>query len=496
MVANRQNIVLIMTDQQRFDTIRAWGYDQMITPNLDGLVQRGISFKQAHCPGATCIASRAAIFTGMYGHNTGVFTFDEWAHHRNWVQDLADAGYWCVNIGKMHFKPVDAPGGFHERVIVENPTTMAHAHGGKDDDWGFHLKRNGYERPLDRHKSDPAWRDKLQAVPWHLEERYHSDVFVGDTAVGWIRDYRGDQPFFLQVGFVGAHEPYDPLPRHLDQYQNAEIPMPVSRPGELDNNPPQHRAILEHHANTDHESCIDLRDASESQIREMRRAYYAKVTTIDEQIGNIVNALEDRGLLEDSIIIFCSDHGDMLGDHGMAYKWLMYDTITHIPLIICPAGQTSEAREIDRLVSLIDLGPTILDLVGITPPTYLEGFSLVPLMKGTSDIPRQYVYSEDNYLTMIRSQTHKLVLYTGQEDIGELYDLREDPDELWNRWDDPRYEDVQFSLIQALSRWLLRSNYHTAGYKQGHAQYQRRWPAEAYHNLHDIPADIRPKNLG
>ncbi|MEE2629042.1 MAG: sulfatase-like hydrolase/transferase, partial [Candidatus Latescibacterota bacterium] len=121
-MVERPNIVLIMTDQQRFDTIGAWGYDHMTTPALDRLVGEGLSFRRAFCPGATCVASRAAIFTGMYPHNTGVYSFDYWADHRNWVQDLNDAGYHCVNMGKMHFSPRDVAGGFHERVIVENPT--------------------------------------------------------------------------------------------------------------------------------------------------------------------------------------------------------------------------------------------------------------------------------------------------------------------------------------------------------------------------------------
>ena len=102
MASEQPHIILIMTDQQRFDTVGAWGYDHMVTPNHDRLVREGISFRQAYCPGATCVASRAAVFTGMYPHTTGVYSFDHWGNHRNWVQDLADHGYRCVNIGKMH----------------------------------------------------------------------------------------------------------------------------------------------------------------------------------------------------------------------------------------------------------------------------------------------------------------------------------------------------------------------------------------------------------
>ena len=301
------NIVLIMTDQQRFDTIGAWGYDYMTTPALDRLAGEGLSFRRAFCPGATCVASRAAIFTGMYPHNTGVYSFDHWADHRNWVQDLNDAGYHCVNMGKMHFSPRDVSGGFHERVIVENPTSKHLDLGGADDDWGRFLRIHDQQRPNDRNKTDPAWLEKYQGVPWHLEERFHSDVFIGDSALSWIRDYRGRGPFFLQVGFTGPHEPWDPLARHLDLYEGREMPPRIFREGELEDKPPQHAAHKEMHATTEHESVIDMYSPSEEDIARMRRHYYAKITTVDEQLGQIVEALEERGLLDRTLIVLASE---------------------------------------------------------------------------------------------------------------------------------------------------------------------------------------------
>ncbi len=144
------------------------------------------------------------MFTGMYPHNTGVCSFDDWAHHRTWVQDLADAGYWCTNIGKMHMGPVRASGGFHERVVVENPTKGYLKSGRDDDDWGRFLSHHGAERPNDRHLTDPDWREKYQGAVWHLEEHLHSDVYIADAAASWIRSHQGDRPLFLQVGFHGA----------------------------------------------------------------------------------------------------------------------------------------------------------------------------------------------------------------------------------------------------------------------------------------------------
>ena len=495
MLPERPHIILIMTDQQRFDTLAGWGYDYMSTPHMDRIAGEGVSFRQAFCPGATCIASRAAIFTGMYAHNTGTYSFQHWAEHQNWIQDLADHGYWCVNIGKMHFSPRDVPGGFHERVIVENPTNMTHAQGGADDDWGRYLTFHGQTRPNGRNATDADWLRKHQGVPWHLEERFHSDVFIGDSAVSWIDAYRGDNPLFLMVGLTGPHEPWDPLPRHLDLYAGREMPPRYLRDGELDEKPPQHRTHLEFHANTRHESQIDLRGASDAEIAEMKRHYFAKITTVDEQVGRVLDALERRGWLEDSLLIFCSDHGEMLGDHGLAYKWLMYDPIVHVPLIIRHPGSVSVPSAVDDLVSLMDLGPTILEAAGVEVPTYIEGRSLLPYLEGDDVEPRQYVYCEDNYQIMQRSRTHKLVYYIGQEE-GELYDLTKDPHELHNLWNVPEHAALKNELHMDLLSWLAGSTYWNAGYRRNRARrYGLRWPGDGDAHLHGAGQNEREKQV-
>ncbi len=480
MPPERPNIILIMTDQQRFDTVGAWGHDHMVTPNIDRLAREGVSFRQAYCPGATCVASRAAIFTGMYPHTTGVYTFQPWANHRNWVQDLAEGGYRCVNIGKMHFTPRDVPGGLHERVIVENPTNKNLASGGVDDDWGRFLSLHGIERPNDRNTTDPDWLSKHQGVPWHHEERFHSDVFIGDSAVAWAENYRGSGPFFLQVGFAGPHEPWDPLARHLDMYADADVPPAVTRPGELEEKPPQHLAHLDMHATTGHESQIDLRGASDADIARMRRHYYANITTVDEKIGEVIDALDARGYLDNSVVIFCSDHGELLGDHGLAYKWLMYDPITHVPLIVWRPGEERSRRDVTDLVSLMDLGPTILEAAGVDIPSYMEGRSLRPYLDGEAIQPREFVFCEDNYQIMMRGTAHKLVYYIGQEE-GEFYDLTEDPGELWNRWSDDAYAAVRNELLLRLLDWLATSTYYNSGYKRDRSRTSpMRWSHNPY----------------
>jgi len=475
---SRPNVVVFITDQQRADSMGAWGHNHAITPHIDRLVEQGISFTQAYCAGATCMASRAAIFTGMYPHNTGVYSFHDWSQHRNWVHDLNEAGYWCASVGKMHLESRGTDDGFHERIKVENPTNLQRKSGGADDDWGRFLAHHGIERPNHRNQVDPAWMQKYQGVPWHLEERFHSDVFIGDAAVGWIESWRGDRPLFLEVGFTGPHEPWDPLPRHLEMYRDKEMPKAVWREGELADNPPQHAAYQQHFIDNTNEAQIDLRDASDEEIAEMRRHYYAKITTVDEQLGKVLDALERKGLLDNTLLIFTSDHGEMLGDHRMPYKWLMYDAVTNVPLVVCDfrAGSHRRVARTDDLVSLMDLAPTILEAAGIGVPTHIEGQSLAPYLSGEKPAPRQWVYCEDNYEIMMRGKDHKMVYYIGEE-MGELYDLKNDPDELYNLWNSEEHQPTKTEMRLRLLEWLAASTYWNGGYRQTRrAHYNMRWP--------------------
>jgi len=435
------------------------------------------------------------MFTGMHANNTGAFSFYPWAHHRSWVHDLADVGYRCVNIGKMHLDPRDDPYAFHERVIVENPSRAKRVWGEIDDAWARYLWHHGKERIGLRHETDPDWRSRFQAVPWHMEEQFHPDVFVGNSAADWVRHHDLDEPLFLQVGFTGVHEPYDPLPRHAEEYRNTPVPEPLRRDNELADKPPQQRAHVDFNNRFHHESQIAMPEARHEDILHMRRHYYAKVTTVDEQIGKVLDALENRGYLDNAVVIFTSDHGDMLGDHHMPYKWFMYENVVNVPLIIWDTRDSApEAREapIADLVSLVDIGPTVLDYAGVEPPRFLEGHSLAGYLRGAAHQPRDFVVAQDNYMTMIRTQEAKLVWYAHQEHDGELYDLREDPHELFNRYNDAGYRSLREELMHRLLTWSMRSAYQTAGHKNGRSWTPQLWPQESTY-VHNV-VKARPNN--
>jgi arylsulfatase A-like enzyme len=228
----------------------------------------------------------------------------------------------------------------------------------------------------------------------------------------------------------------------------------------------------------------------------MRRHYFAKISLVDRQIARVVQALEHKGLLQNSLFLFCSDHGELLGEHGMAYKWLMYDDIVRVPFLAVPGPdfQGVLPRDCDDLVSLIDIGPTFLEAAGLEIPRRLEGRSLLGLLRGQPpQEPREMVFCEDNYLLMARTKTHKLVLYLGQE-FGEFYDLTADPGETTNLWESPDYSELKNHFKLAALEWVASSVYLYAGSKCHQPDLIPRWPQAGPPTLHGpvFPHSIQP----
>lgn len=492
-MSSRPNFVIIKTDQQRSDTIAALGADYMITPNMDRLVREGVSFTQAHCCAATCVASRAAFYTGQFAHTTGAYGFDNWAHHRTWLHELRDAGYHISGIGKVHHMPGDAPMAFHDRVYSENFTEYT-----EYDDYSNFLKENGQEDPYQLLTKNGDWLEKCNSAPFPLEEKYFVDNFIGTRAVERIEKLDTDSPFYLHVGFVGPHDPYAPPQRFIDMYEDSEVPEPLVTGREFDEKPPQYRRFMEQCINpATFSMCpgfgvynVQLSDKSPEELRRMRRHYYGRITAIDEQVGHILGALEKKGLLENTIILFTSDHGDNLGDHQMIYKWLMTEQVTNIPMIArLPDGTRAGAVD-DKLFSQIDIGPTVLEAAGLETPARLDGKSALERIKSndSASVP-DAVYCEDNYLTMIRTATDKLVHYAGQ-DYGEYYDLEADPDESKNLYDDPYCQSRVNELRSKLLDWVLTSRYTTSA---PNGQPRLHWPENHPEDPYILSGKPRPE---
>ena len=509
------NIVFVLTDQQRYDTIAALGFDHMETPHLDRLVREGISLDRCYITAPSCVPSRCSLFQGCYPHTTGVYkNGDSWTE--TWVTELADAGYRCVNVGKMHTVPLSTPAGFHERYVVENKDRFLEGRY-YFDEWDKALRARGLtkqQRELYRQRGD--YGERLGAFTWDLDPDMQSDAFVGGFADWWLRTYPIDQPLFLQIGFPGPHPPYDPTPAWLERYRTRELPIAEFFLDEIDGQPTALRALRDHMIAVDHDSVVHLPEPTLDQRHFQRACYLANVSMIDEQVGRIMQTLEKQSLLNDTVIVFASDHGDSLGDHGHSQKWTMYEESVHVPAIIW-MGEHARSKlggrsgRVSALTSLFDLGPTVLELAGVTPPEWFEAVSLLPLItsdrsagaerSGRSDasrtrtgagevmatsdsmweVPsgrpaftrgdgsREFVFAEhgrDNMLeetsvmTMVRDERFKLVTF-GESAEGQLFDLASDPEERVNLWNDPAAADERTRLERVLVEWYRESLYAT-----------------------------------
>lgn len=470
--AVRPNIVFVMTDQQRFDTIAALGYGHVRTPNLDRLVEEGTAFTNTYVTSPSCAPSRASMFSGLYPHTTGVLRNDEPWHH-SWIERLGDAGYHCVNVGKMHTYPYEASVGFHERHVVENKDRETPRLPFYLDTWDKALWARGVRKPTRvTYAEREDYEERLGAFEWEPPADLHADTFVGSLATMWLDRWPGTRPFFLQIGFPGPHPPYDPTPEALDLYRDQPVPMPHRSREEIDSQPQALKDLRAQHMSVDHDAIVHLDEPSDEQMARQRRHYYANITMIDEQIGEIRAALERRGVLDNTLIVFTSDHGDTINDHGQSQKWSMYEGSVHVPAIVWGPGRVQPGQILEGLTSHMDLGPTVLEYAGVEVPSWFEAESLVPALSGEDYPGRTHVFSEharDRILsgtanmTMVVKGTWKLVEYLEPDD-GQLFDLGSDPGEMTNLYDDERYTGIRDELLSDISKWRAHSQLQTSAW--------------------------------
>lgn len=465
----RPNIIFIITDQQRYDTIAELGFPHVDTPHLDRLVREGVSFDQCHVTAASCAAARASLFKGYFPHTTGILkNADRW--RRSWIELLNDSGYYCANIGKMHTWPFLTELGFHERFVVENKDRYLEGRYFFDE-WDKALRFRGLvKQQREQYRKLPDYDQALGAFDWRLPDDTHPDFFVGDMATWWIKTTPKKDPLFLQIGFPGPHPPYDPLPSYSGPYMSKDLPLLPVTDQELESQPPALKELRVHNSEIDHDSVVMPLEVTEAQRHRQRAYYLANVTMIDEKVGQIMEALEEREYADNSIVIFTSDHGDCLTDHGQSQKWTMYEQITRVPMIVWAPGRFDQGTRVNKLVQQMDLGPTILQWADVDVPADLEAVSLNGALEDPDSFEgRPFVYCEQvkdgvltgcEFMTMVRDSTHKLVHFLDEPE-GQLFDLVADPDELVNLWDLPAAQQHKQRLLDELREWRIRSGVHT-----------------------------------
>jgi arylsulfatase A-like enzyme len=307
----------------------------------------------------------------------------------------------------------------------------------------------------------------MGAYEWPLPEALHSDAFVGRRDAEAIAAQAADDaPLFLDIGFPGPHPPYDPPAAWIARYRDRNLPIRAVSQADLDAQPLPFRQLRDKHANGHHDATPHI-VAAPRALRERQLAHYlANVSLIDREVGRIVDALSAAGRLDDAIVVFTSDHGDCLGDHGHSQKWTMYEEVVRVPLIV-RSPRLAARGEVGALVQAIDLAPTLLELAGCAVPEWFEARSLLPALRGEPFPGREAVYCEQgrdvvfqfsDFVSMLRTPRFKYVGFLG-ESFGQLFDLADDPHEERDRWSDPALRGIRNDLGDALVDWRMRSAY-------------------------------------
>ncbi len=463
-----------MPDQLRSDFLSCYGADFIETPNIDSIAAGGVRYADACSPSPVCVPARSVILSGVNAIRTGVLKNGNFLRPdmgdygmRTWPELLNEAGYETAAIGKMHFYPWDISMGFQHRVICEDKRWIY-----IEDDYQHYLARHGL-RKLHGNEHEGYYENKgavIGGLPWE-----HSwDYFVGEEAVKFVRsrtepaasDGSSEKPFALMVGFPGPHCPYDPSPGFDTLFDPGSMPDPAP---EAEDQPPGFREA-DIRGKRSAWNGVDYTEFTIEHKKKIRAHYAGLVKQIDEKVGDILNALEDTGQIDNTIIIFSSDHGDYLGDHGLTGKGTFYEGSIKVPLLV-RLPERSETKTWEDPVSIEDITATILSLGGCDIPGYFDS-RLLPGLGIDGDSVREEVYGFLAGGCMIYDGRWKLAKYAGG--IMQLFDTEIDPHEQENRIDDPECHAMYRRLDSKLTAEMLRSIYRANDEKRVRARWDDR----------------------
>ncbi|WP_105614079.1 sulfatase family protein [Vallitalea okinawensis] len=434
MSPQRPNILMIMLDQLRFDYLGYNGAKHVDTPNIDVLAKNGMVFSNCFTNAPVCAPARIGLATGMHPSHIGVLDnqVSLSLNYRTYYQSLRDNGYQVDFVGKLDLaKVTDSDGvrgerpcnysyGFTKPFEVEGKREAARAIE-PIGPYTQYLKEKGVLAGFHARKEELRRADYFNGLTEcsHLETEDYIDTFVANRVIKTIYDMEQDFPWYLQVNFLGPHDPFDPPEVYADIYADRQMPVSIISKEEKSSNWVKRKK----------------KTLSEEQQLRAKQQYAAYIRLLDEQIGRIIDALKMKGSLESTYIILTSDHGDMLGDFSLFGKHMPYESAIHIPLLI--SGPKISSGICEELVELIDVNPTIQDLAGISQQPIMDGKSLASILSGQSKKHRDAIISEERNFRCVRTRRYKYIEY--YNDKSELYDLYEDPCELINIYHDHYY---------------------------------------------------------
>lgn len=435
----RPNLLLVTADHWSGSLLGIAGHPCVQTPTLDQLARNGVRFPRAYSETPVCVPARRTLMTGCppRRHGDRVFTTMAMPALPTLAQTFRDAGYQASAVGKLHVHPQRARIGFDDVVLGEEGRTQW----GVVDDYEAYLAEHGYAGQQFCHGMG---NNEYLTRPWHLSEAHHVTNWTTREMVRLIKRRDPTRPGFWYLSYCHPHPPLVPLRDYLDMYRERPVDAPGM--GDWADDPQALPAYLRRNR-------ADGEQRSDHEVRAARRAFYALCTHIDHQLRVVIGTLREEGLLDETILLFTSDHGDMLGQHGLWAKRLFYEESARVPMILvgtaqqCEDGTVGHGRVDDRLVGWQDVMPTLLELAGVPVPDTVQGLSM------TGPRRREQLYGEvgegREATRMMHDGRHKLIYYPVGHRV-HLFDLEEDPGEYADLSASPAHGQVRARLEAAL----------------------------------------------
>jgi arylsulfatase A-like enzyme len=491
IMATRPNILLITSDQQHWIALGVQN-PQVKTPNLDRLAAQGALFERAYCPNPTCTPTRASIITGLLPSQHGAWSLGtKLPEQVPTVGDLlTEAGYHTALVGKAHFQPLretpqyrsvesyptlqqldfwknwDQPFyGFRHVELTRNHADEAHV----GQHYAIWMEQNGCDNWRDYFRPPTGTRTSKSRT-WEIPEKYHYNAWIADRSNALIDCYaESEEPFLLWSSFFDPHPAYLIPEPWASMYDPKDIDVPAVTPGEHDKNPITFRMTQdknadfswyskEEHGSACHGMHCHLHDRDE--MAKNIAIYYGMVSCMDHYIGKILDNLEAKGLADNTMVVFTTDHGHFFGQHGLMAKGpYHYEDLVKVPFIARWPGKIAAGQRTDAITSLVDLTPTFLGAAGQKVPFTMSGIDQSQAWCGDAVASeRDFAIVENRHNpTRVHLRTYvdaryKLTCYRG-DDHGELFDLEQDPGEIDNKWDNPDYAALKSQLLlKALQR--------------------------------------------
>jgi arylsulfatase len=439
-MTEKPHILLILTDHWRGDCLGRLGHPTAETPHLDSLAARGATFTRAYTPCPSCIAARRSLMTGMTPYSQGMVGYQDgevWDYQHTLAGELTKAGYQTVNIGKTHFHPPRKHLGFEQLTISADY-----------EEWlaqqpGIAVEKFAHGVPAN------SWLGR----PNHLPEQFMEETYFVSRALDFLQKRDPTRPFFLTLSFNGPHPPWCPPQVYYDQFIHRELPLPAI-------------GDWSHHHADKAQYPLDT-SAWRGRlpphiIQRARAAYFAYLAFLDAQVGRLLERMMRGGLLDDTLVVFTSDHGEMLGDHNLWRKTYAYEASARVPFIVKPPSSMQVERNVEcsQLVGWEDIMPTFLEAAGAPIPATVEGQSALPFLKDNTREGRSYYHGEhspcyhpENANQFLTDATWKYIWnpINGEE---QLFNLSADPSEC---------SDLAHTEIAVLEDWRAKMAMELAG---------------------------------